>query len=167
MSFNVSRFLVRVRQFWTRDRLVPVLGITALFLFLLNFHTYLNSLFEKRPIVAFHALGNGEGFRLHTNDQEHVFVFRHEHDQHWERHREELERHRDRLERHREELERHRERLHRKIRIRQGENGHEIHVDEDGTVKEYVIENSDEESDDVRIEVNGRRVEIDGVEIEI
>lgn len=59
MRFNVSRFLVRVRQFWTRERLVPVLGLTALALFLLNFWAFLGLQFNQAPFNgAYLATGN-------------------------------------------------------------------------------------------------------------
>ena len=76
MSFNVSRFLVRVRQFWTRERLVPVLGIAALFLFLLNFLTYLNSLLDKRPIIALHTMGDPGALSFDVDGEHRVFIFR-------------------------------------------------------------------------------------------
>ena len=87
MSFNVSRFLVHVRQFWTRERLVPVLGVTAMFMFGLLWQHYLSSLFEDKPIIARHIVINGEtvqgdDFRAFTQDQEdaHRFHFEFEFD---------------------------------------------------------------------------------------
>ncbi|MFK7846829.1 MAG: hypothetical protein AB8G77_16125 [Rhodothermales bacterium] len=63
MSFNVSRFLVRVRQFWTRERLVPVLGVSAIVLFGLTSYQYFSSLFAEKPIVATHLIINGQAFQ--------------------------------------------------------------------------------------------------------
>lgn len=174
MSFNVSRFIVRMRRFWTRERLVPVLGVTAVFLFLLNFYAYLNSLFEKRPIIALHTIEDIRQFRSENGNESHVFIFRHENDRALHRHRMELDRHRVELERQRRRLERERrkleiqhDRLHRRIRIHRNENSHEIEVHEDGKTQQYVIEGADESGEEVRIEVNGQRVKIDEVEVEI
>lgn len=69
MSFNVSRFLVRVRQFWTRERLVPVLGVTAMFMFGLLWQTYLSSLFAEKPIIARHIVINGEALQGHDFEE--------------------------------------------------------------------------------------------------
>ena len=74
-SFNVSRFLVRVRQFWTRNRLVPVLGATALFLFGLNFYQYLSSHFDDDPIVARHIIINGEAIQSLGEDADAAYFF--------------------------------------------------------------------------------------------
>lgn len=76
MSFNVSRFLVRVRQFWTRERLVPVLGITALGLFGSLTYMYFNNFFDDDPIVARHIVINGNAFEFDVDfegDFEHEF----------------------------------------------------------------------------------------------
>ena len=57
MRFNLSRFLVRLRQFWTRKRLVPVLGFTALALFLLNFSVFIDHQFNNAPFNAAYMTG--------------------------------------------------------------------------------------------------------------
>ncbi len=80
MSFNVSRFLVRVRQFWTRERLVPVLGVTALCMFGGLTYMYFNNFFDDDPIVARHIVINGNAFEFDVDfdgdfegEFEHVF----------------------------------------------------------------------------------------------
>ena len=57
MRFNFSRFLVRVRQFWTRERLVPVLGFTALALFLLNFSVFVGHHLNQTPLFSPYVQG--------------------------------------------------------------------------------------------------------------
>lgn len=57
MRFNISRLLVRLRQFWTRKRLVPVLGFTALALFLLNFSVFIGHQFKNAPLNASYITG--------------------------------------------------------------------------------------------------------------
>ncbi len=74
-SFNVSRFLVRVRQFWTRNRLVPVLGAAALFLFGLNFYQYLSSYFNDDPVIARHVIINGEAIETLGDDADAAYFF--------------------------------------------------------------------------------------------
>ncbi|MEM8486152.1 MAG: hypothetical protein AAF564_11430, partial [Bacteroidota bacterium] len=59
--------LVRMRQFWTRQRLVPVLGTTALCLFGGLTYMYFDSFFEDDPIVARHIVINGNAFEVTTN----------------------------------------------------------------------------------------------------
>ena len=168
MSFNVSRFLVRVRQFWTRKRLVPVLGITAIFLFLLNFYTYLNTFFEKPPIIALHTLEHRLGPPAEIDIHRHHFSFdfndRHDIEQHRRRLERDLRHHREHLKRHKHELERHHDQLRRRIRIHRDNDRHEIEIHEDGETKNFVIKGDEA---DVRIEVNGQRIKIDGTEIEI
>lgn len=67
MRFNVSRILVRIRQFWTRERLVPVLGFTALALFLLNFWAFLGHQFNQVPPLSASSLLGGSLF-AESND---------------------------------------------------------------------------------------------------
>ena len=64
MRFNFSRFLVRLRQFWTRKRLVPVLGFTALALFFLNFWVFIGHQFNNAPFNASYVTG-GSFFSSH------------------------------------------------------------------------------------------------------
>ncbi len=88
MSFNVSRFLVSVRQFWTRKRLVPVLGVTALFLFGLTSYQYLSSFWGDDPIVARHIVINGTAFQaLEAEDLEerHSRFWQFDHEKHHQR----------------------------------------------------------------------------------
>lgn len=190
MSFNVSRFLVRVRQFWTRKRLVPVLGITAIFLFLLNFYTFLNRQFEDKPIIAFHAMGDHEGFHFEADGQENVYIFRqetengvrihrhrfeHELEHHFEHEFEhemgELKRELEKLEHELKrdlELEKHREHIRKRLRIHKDGDEHRIIIrSHDGDELEERIWFKDDEGEDIRIEVNGSVVSINKVESEI
>ncbi len=98
MPFNVSRFLVRVRQFWTRKRLVPVLGISALILFGITSYHSIASMFNKQPVVASHFMFFNDGALFdgaHQNESAnvHTFHFRFDHNKRWhhrhdKRHRE-------------------------------------------------------------------------------
>ena len=72
MRFNVSRFLVRLRQFWTRDRLVPVLGITALFLFFLNFSNFLSHYLGFSPMYSQHLTTQGFFFNADSFHSDHI-----------------------------------------------------------------------------------------------
>lgn len=163
MSFNVSRFLVRVRQFWTRERLVPVLGATAIFMFLLNFYTYLTAEFEKRPIVAIHALDHFGEFHFDTDDRENVIIYRHDYnydDSHWDRHDRERA------------LKKHRRHLRKRLRIHRGHDGeHKIEIHDhfdfdEKEVKEMLFKRNGEQ-DQIRIEINGEVLTIDKIDSEI
>ncbi len=56
-----------MRQFWTRERLVPVLGVTALCLFGGLTYSYFDSFFKDDPIVARHIVINGNSFQVQGN----------------------------------------------------------------------------------------------------
>ena len=84
MRFNVSRILVRFRQFWTRERLVPVLGFTALALFLLNFWAFLGHQFNQVPPLSASSVFGGSFFA--DSQDRHIHGGSFFHDSHRNRH---------------------------------------------------------------------------------
>lgn len=168
MSFNVSRFLVRVRAFWSRERLVPVLGVTALLMFGLLSANYIKSFFEDRPIVATAVweLHSDEGFQHEhefevLNEGNMTFQLRHfENEEGLKKHKERLERLRRELERHHKDLKKHRERLekHKKFIFKSEDGTHEIVIGDEANVNTFVLKNDQEK--EIKIEVNGEVVQI-------
>lgn len=169
MSFNVSRFLVRMRAFWTRKRLVPVLGVTALLMFGLLSANYIKSFFTERPIVATAVWElHGEGLTKHEHEFEvfsegdMTFQLRHfESEEGLKKHKERLEKLRRELERHHKNLKKHRDRLekHKKFIFKSEDGGtHEIVIGDEGEVNTFVLKNDQEE--EIKIEVNGEVVQI-------
>ena len=163
MSFNVSRFLVRVRQFWTRDRLVPVLGVTALFLFGLTSFQYLSTLLGDRPIVARHFIIHQNTVQpFENNDGERSFwQFDHEDNPgHW--HHEHDHTSRRNAWEHARNHKRHTLELYREMKDR-----HRIEVK--NRVLEFDVEQQDSEDDEViimqedgenkfEITINGKKI---------
>ena len=74
MRFNVSRILVRVKQFFTRNRLVQVLGFTAILLFVLNFSSFLSYQFRGVPLIS--ADSNETYFFSTPDESRSSFIFR-------------------------------------------------------------------------------------------
>lgn len=168
MSFNVSRFLVRVRAFWTRERLVPVLGVTALCMFGLLSANYIKSFFTERPIVATAVWESHDGadfaheheFKVFTEGNM-QFQLRHfESEEGLKKHKERLERLRRELERHHKTLKKHRDKLekHRKYIFKSEDGTHEIVIGDEGEVNTFVLKNDQEK--EIKIEVNGEVVQI-------
>lgn len=83
MSFNVSRFLVRVRQFWTRKRLVPVLGVSALILFGITSYQAIASMFNKDRVMASHFVFFDGNAIQEFSAEEHAFHFRFDRNKRW------------------------------------------------------------------------------------
>ena len=168
MSFNVSRFLVRVRAFWTRERLVPVLGVTALLMFGLLSANYIKSFFTERPIVATAVWESHDGADFTHEHEFEVFTegnmqfqLRHfESEEGLKKHKERLERLRRELERHRNNLEKHRDKLekHRKFIFKSEDGTHEIVIGDEDDVNTFILKNDQEE--EIKIEVNGEVVQI-------
>ena len=87
MRFNVSRILVRIRQFWTRERLIPVLGFTALALFLLNFWAFLGHQFNQVPPLSASSVFGGSFFANSPDRHVHGGTFIYDSNRHDYKHR--------------------------------------------------------------------------------